>query len=205
MLGITEGVAIAIITGMFSLLAMYIKQKLDIRKIKKKESFRQVIPKVHHIYDLLNELKTHTKAVRVLILKTENNGGRPKGGCVLKSSIVYEVFDSPLEPIKETWQQQVLDEEYVDILTQMMSNPQRRKSVVTGKLKDHSILKRVYLATGVHSSVLYEIQEREKEYFYLSIIYDKQIDKTAEEFNTKRDFVNRIRLVFSDNWTKTIA
>jgi len=200
---ISESIILALIgfagVCVTSLGTLWLKNKLENNKKDVHETFLNVIPRIHDIYTILNKLKSETNAVRVLILKTENNGGRPKAGCQLKSSVIYEVCDSPLKPVKDTWQYQVLDEEYVHVMSEMMLDPNKRKEIIREELDPTSILYNVYVATNVAKSVIYEIQEREKEYIYISIIYDTLTPHSPEESDSKRIYINQLRQLFKQN------
>ena len=196
----TEGIVISLIALMGTIITsigtLYVKNYLDTVKERNKNSFSTVVPLVHEIYSILNDVMSKTKAFRVVIMKTENGGGRPQIGCELKSSVVYEVFDSGHKPIKLDWQKQVIDEQYSSMLSELILSSERCIRVKTADMPDYSMLKIAYQATGVVQATMYELAERGKDYIYLSVIYGEETELTAEDIYSKRNAVNRLRSIF---------
>ena len=186
------------LTLLTSLATIWFKHKLDKKAYKKKHAFSKTIPSVHEVYSILNTIKGETDSNRAIILKAENGGGRPNLGSHLKSSVLYEVFDSPLESVRKLWQNQPLDEEYIKILNKLIVTEDKKCVVEVSKLPKGSLLRENYEANNVKTSHVYEIAEREHSYLYLSINYLSN-DNNAHARDIERACVNQLRVLFNKN------
>jgi len=74
-----------------------------------------------------------------MVAKSENGGGLPRPGSVVTSSVVYEVFDSRLQSLRETWQKIPLDQEYSQAISLVSAGQWfwRKRE----KLQDQTVLK----------------------------------------------------------------
>lgn len=195
----TIGLGGTVLTVFVSVLTVYVKSKLEELRTKREESFTNTLPIIHEVYAILNKLKRGTKASRILILKTENGGGRPKIGSHLKSSVVYETYDKPLKDVKKNWQDQPLDEDYITLLIDLIQSTDQHITIHTKSLKEDSILRVNYDASGIKKSHIFEIIEKEKQYLYLSVNYINNEPDTQEEKEVLRSCVNQLRNIFSQN------
>jgi hypothetical protein len=194
----TIGLLGILLTLMSSIVTMWFKHRLDRKAYEKKHAFSKTLPAVHEVYSILNTIKGETEASRVLILKAENGGGRPNLGSHLKSSVLYEVFDAPLETVRKLWQNQPLDEDYIKVLNQLIITEEKKCMVNVAKLQKGSLLRDNYEANGVKYSHIYEIAEREHSYLYLSVNYTEG-ENDAHAKDIERACVNQLRVLFKKN------
>ena len=69
------------------------------------------------IWDETQTLAADVGADRVLVLKSENGGGLPAPGSVIKSSVVFEYRTGALPSVRSVWQQVLLDSHYSEALS----------------------------------------------------------------------------------------
>lgn len=164
-------------------LKYYLDNKKKIKADKEKHRFVNIIPAMSELYTILQEVIVNSEADRVMILKTENNGGRPRFGCQLFSSVLYEIITSNLESKKNSWQRRPLDQEYTELLTNMMSHSELYYEFVLNDLMDASLLKDIYERDGVNRSVIQVLAEREKTLVYIALNWksDKMLSATQRE------------------------
>lgn len=67
----------------------------------------------------MNTILKESTAHRVTVSRAENGGSAPTAGKDIYTTVVYEVFDKELGPIKPFWQKQPLNEPYIQVLTQI--------------------------------------------------------------------------------------
>lgn len=69
------------------------------------------------IWEETQTLAAEVGADRVLVLKSENGGGLPAPGSVIKSSVVFEYRTGELPSVRSVWQQVLLDSHYSETLS----------------------------------------------------------------------------------------
>lgn len=159
-------------------------------KKQRKSKFNTVLPRVSEVYEEMNYLLNTVHAGRVVILKAHNGGGRPSVGTQLYSSAIYEVWGD-LTSVKDSWQNQPLDEEY----TQLLVNLESKGTVYidTSGMQD-GVLKQLYFASHILHSVVVKIAQDEKNLYYMSINFSNPVN-LEEPFVREqiRSSVNRLK------------
>lgn len=155
--------------------AMYITKELvsfaKHRRRKRKEerqTFDKVLPAVSAIYEAMAEIQRETGAARVAVLSAHNGGGRPAIGSLMRSSVVYEVAPRK-EPMRESWQGQMLDHEYMKVLVGIDTAGVFAASVAD--LQD-SLQRKTLVSQGVVSTVMQKIAVDDKNFYYLVVDFD---------------------------------
>lgn len=178
----TNQVLVAIIgSGFFG----YVVSRIfdDIRawiKAKREHPFHTILPKIHSVYSILNILLREIGCQRIMIIKTENGGGKPKLGGQLYATVLYESFDYPLRALKPSYQRELLDSSHVDLLYNLDINSHINR---TTEEMSSGFLKDLYLSTDVKNSQYFKIHESETRYIHLCINYTKDIE--FDEVKTK--------------------
>lgn len=160
-------------------------------KNKKRKKFTRLLPVIHNIYQHLNTLKRETNCHRVLILKSHNGGGVPKLGSQLRSTVIYEAFDAPLRSLKMAWQNQILDESYVELLYEMNLKGQ---IAIETKTMPSGILKTLYRSQKLTASRVFKIAEQKKSLIYLVMNYTEDAPLDMEDPRQ----ADIIRVIISD-------
>jgi hypothetical protein len=127
------------------------------------------------VQQIIDKVIRESSADRVLILKTENGGGKPRLGSHLYSSVMYE--SSNLDLVKPDYQRLSVDEHYVKMLSDI--GPSRRNSLITDKMKNGT-LKWIYQREGIKYSEIHYIGETQSAFVYLSVA-TKADDNTFDE------------------------
>jgi len=192
------GLLSSLTTLVVALIGYFGKTWFDRQKLKGKQSFSNVVPRIHEVYTILNTLKRHTRAHRALILRAENNGARPKLGTELFTSVLYEAFDAPLKSVREYWYRQKCDEAYICILRELLKSHDGHIKVKTETLEP-SILKDLYEASHIEQSYIFQIAEREKTLLYLSLNLTEISELDPEERDLVRSCVNQLQMLFRAN------
>ena len=168
----------------------FIKWFIKRRDQKKNDHITLVLERITNIYHYLHILQKETRAQRCVIFRIENGGEIPVLGKDLYSSAAYETFDYTLGPLKNMWQRQKMDEDYIQILIDVARDG--HKEVVTDNLSS-GILKDLYESQGIVWTEMHKIQSRTGSFFYLSMSYTKEFSPDAHHRNIVRGMVNKIK------------
>jgi hypothetical protein len=134
---------------------------------------------ISEIYRLIQELLSNIPgANRVVVLKSENGGGIPAPGCVVKSSILYEVCDSPAKPMFEAWQVVPLDQDYSSILAKLSTDG--RSVIRRSDLHRDSITHDLFKAANATHAYLFRICATAHALLYLSVQYSSPDDDAMD-------------------------
>jgi hypothetical protein len=166
----TEIIVAFLTGGAFVAIINLFKWWIERKDSKQKRKITDVLGRIHDVYHILNVLLRETSADRAVILRAENGGDVPMVGKELYSSVVYEVFDG-LGSVKDRWQRQPLDEEYVRMLLQVAEKG--HASVRTAKLKACP-LKDLFEADSVGGAEVYKIKAKEGAFFYLAVHFKQE-------------------------------
>lgn len=152
---------------------------------------------ISRIYEHIQDLLSDTTANRVLVLKSENGGGIPSPGCVVKSSVLYEVVDSPAKPISQSWQLVPLDQDYSSILAQV--NSDGRAVVEREQLHHESLTHELLQAADATHCYVFRICATAHALLYLSVQYsclDQQEVMSAEDHAAARGVLGKLGRIF---------
>lgn len=174
---ITALLSSSVLVSIFSLVTFLIKRR-DERK-KKLDDITIILKKIKEVYSLIGYIKEKTLANRVLILATTNGGGIPQANAQLYSSTLYEVYDAPLESTKLFWQKQLIDEQYLNLLDEVLDY--NEAVIVTEELSDNDIIKGLYESSHVKCSHFYKIVTTPKRFIYMSLNFTENIPITPVE------------------------
>lgn len=167
------------------------------KKRAKEDGFSRLLSDTHEVYITLNTLLASANFHRVLILKTENGGGRPRLGAALKSSIIFEVHAVGEDPIKSTWQNQLIDDEYFKILHEV---DKRSQLVLKTSIMNPGILTDVFKSNEIVQSCIVKICERPGDFIYMSIDCTDVRDFDDSEMKDRiRSTVTNLNSIFTQN------
>jgi len=172
-------IIIALIGGAASIAAAYFsvwfKNYLDLKKDRRKNAIPMYALEVHEIYTIIGQLKHDLGAERILIMKITNGGGIPTAGCTLYSSVVWESFSKRLGSMRADWNKQVLDEQYISLVSDLFMEKHKVVFVEDpkeGDLQDRKIeegvLRDLYMAQKISGADFHFIQNSEGITLYLS-------------------------------------
>lgn len=164
-------------------------------KVKRRKAFGNVFAKVHEVYSILNTLLADTEADRILILKTTNGGGKPKPSGSLYSSVIYEVYENPLESIRKNWQKQKLDAAYINVLLEVDKHDYHWVNVST---MEDGMLKDLYTATGIKKGLAIKLAEKEHEYIYMAVNFTEDVPEDAAFKESMRGGLTVLRRILAD-------
>lgn len=185
----TEIIVAFLTGGTFIALINLFKWWVERRDKKKKRKITDVLSRIHEVYHTLNVILRETAANRVVILRAENGGDIPTVGKDLYSSIVYEAFDRELGSVKNRWQRQPLDEEYVRMLLEVAQK--NHISIRTAKLKACP-LKDLYEANQVSAAEIYKVKAKEGAFYYLALHFKNEEDISPAFRDLLRYSVNEL-------------
>jgi hypothetical protein len=150
------------------------------------------------IQGILNRVIDDTCIQRVLVMKTENGGGKPRLGAHLYASILYEAFKAPLSSSKTDYQRILVDDIYVKMLSDI--GPTTHNNLSVSKMKE-GLLKRIYLRDGVKYSEVYYLMETDDSFIYMTFSTTDDNEK-FEDPNDRVEIdiaVSKIRNIFEKN------
>lgn len=150
------------------------------------------------IYRLIQQLLSDIPgANRVLVLKSENGGGIPAPGCTVKSSVLYEVCDSPAKPIQEAWQGVPLDQDYSSILVKLST--EGRAVIHLSDLHSDSITHVLFKAANADRACVFRICATAHALLYLSVQYSSPSDDamSADAHAATRGVLGKVGKIFA--------
>lgn len=188
--------------GIPTIIMLWVKNYLKERqqKIIAKKSFTNIFNNSVEIVEILQQILNGTNADRVVLLRTKNGGGTPKLGAKLYSSVLHESFTKELEPVREKWQNQLLDNSYILMLYEL--NNKGKLRISTEEEKDYYYLKKgmlrmLYLKDNIRESWVYKIAEQETQYVYLSINFKSKQKYDSVVSDLLRHSISRLQFLFS--------
>lgn len=119
------------------------------------------------IGDTLETLIEEVGADRALLLKCANGGGLPSPGKARYSTVMFEAHKPEHLAVRHLWQQVLIDQHY----SGMMLEVYQYEGLVLDptKLPDSSLLKPIYIASGVEKSIVLFVGATKQEIYYLSV------------------------------------
>ena len=118
---------------------------------------------VSEIKDLLHE----TNVQRFLVFRSKINEKPRKASCIL------EDYRKPFRSVYYDYKDIQADTDYALLLTALAQN--EVKSIVTSKLDEDSILKRIYEAEGVKYSCIFQLHKTKDYLYYASAATSEEI------------------------------
>lgn len=153
---------------------------------------------ISSIYQLIQALLSDISANRVLLLKSENGGGIPSPGCVVKSSVLYEVCDSPAKPIAQSWQLVPLDQDYSKILSQVVT--EGRAVLRLDDLHAGAVTHDLMEAADATHSYVFRVAATPHALLYLAVQYsslDEDNPMGAEAYAATRGALSKLGRIFA--------
>lgn len=147
-----------------------------------------------HIQGLLSDLEAN----RVLLLKSENGGGIPAPGCVVKSSVLYEVCDSPARPISQSWQLVPLDQDYSQILSQVVT--EGRAVIRLDDLHAGAVTHDLMTAADATHSYVFRVAATPHALLYLAVQYsslDEPNPMDSKAYTATRGVLGELGRIFA--------
>jgi len=129
-----------------------------------------VIKAVADIYQSMNRVINESEVERVVIMKAENGGGKPKVGGHLYISAIMEVGNNSKVSRLTDYNRLKADAGYVELLADLLSK--FKVSLVTDELAD-SLIKKIYLGEKVKYADAYFIHATDEAVYYCLFITNK--------------------------------
>lgn len=170
-----------------------------IRKELNEPIIQRTVENSKKIYQLLNMLKADTDGVRACLLRAHNGGSTPKTGTPTYTTMAYETYDNDQSPIQQNWNARPVDEDYVNMLSQLLTESQL--VVEINSLPDNSLLKGTYNLSHVCFSVVTLVKVTPASVFYLSLHFDtEQMDQELIELAKviSKNYADQIAPILED-------
>lgn len=143
-----------------------ISQIEKIYRTWKNNSSARAIQNIAQTIDTMQDLAMETGAGRVLLLQVSNGGGIPSSGANLYVSILHEIKDRSLRPIKPDFQSMLTDAGYIRLLEKLVSNGEYHGT--PDDLSD-GFLKDLYVSEGVEFFTAVEVKRTKHKFYFLSL------------------------------------
>ncbi len=165
--------------------------------IRKPEPIARTVIAYAKIYPILTTMLHETGADRVALLKTTNGGGIPRPGSTLRSSVLAEVLGDKIDAIAHTWQEQLLDRDYVHMLSKLIGRG--CTYTITEDLDDDSMLRILYEGNGIAFSKVVLIDTLPEMLIYVSVNFAEGTPETltAEQREGARAGANQLKQVLN--------
>ncbi len=148
---------------------------------KRRASARQDVgyANITKVYTLIQRLLSKSSCNRVLVIKSENAGGIPAPGSVVTNSVLFEVCDSKVSPLRNEWQQVGIDQVYSSVLTDV--NTEGFVDVAKKDIDVNSILSEFFDVGIAVQARFYRICATERLLIYLGAFYNHGIDLSSKD------------------------
>jgi len=153
--------------GTGAVVAQFVSKQIETSKRKKAE---RAIRDSATIIDRLQDFQADVGAGRVLLLYASNGGGIPSAGKNIHVTIVHELKDKELDPIKSSFQHMVTDAGYVKMLSEVIecgivmyedpSSPESRMP--------HGFLQDLYAKEGVKFAYIRHVKTLHDRFYFVS-------------------------------------
>lgn len=169
----------ALIAALFPLLRWHAalrerhkKQQREERRRQYLMEFRAGVSATSKVYRALQDLVEQTGALRALVLRTEDHGGKPSPGVPLYSTVAHEVPRTGQPHVSDVWARVKLDAAYNAQVDRLLET--QHIYVVTEDLPKGSQLRTVYENFGVLEADIFAIGVSNRVFAYASVNYDEQ-------------------------------
>lgn len=186
---LTSNVVIAIL----SLIRYLIERKH--KDEKEKNIFSKALHEIHAVYDAMNHILEKTEASRVSIIKITDSGAVPAVDTPIYSTVLYEVTNSPLEPLKDSNQHVRCTPDFVEILKDTSVRDQVQMDA--DKLRKGAF-KDILDSTNVSFIAFYKVALWEDVFVVLSVEFVDKVDLDAKYRNTMRLTLSQIKRLFEN-------
>jgi len=149
---------------------------------------------INKVYNLIQEYLSGSNTNRVLIIKSENGGGIPSPGSVLKSSVLFEVCDSRVPPLRNEWQQVRIDQDYSTLLTNV--NTEGFSDVRKFGMDRNSVLGEFFDVGQCEQARFYRVCATDKALLYLGAFYGHGIDLSSRDKVSLRTCAQQLCRIF---------
>lgn len=170
-----------------------------IERSRQKKVFEVLFNSIHEVYIHLTDLKNHTSAKRVIIVKNEDSGEPPDISSMLVSTALYEVVDNPLKSLKKDWMKQRADRYYSEMLGDVYKND--RTLIEVKEMKD-SWFKDMLKSEEIVYIENISLYKSDRSFMYVSLHFDEEPQIDAIHRNSSRIAVRRLLDVFKNKTLK---
>lgn len=191
---LTGGVGVALIGLLGNIILWYLNSN-------KTQKSTQVISSdfinVSEFQEAIDRVLSDTGVQRILLMKTEDGGGKPRLGTHLYASVLYEGYKHPLNSVKNDYQRLLVDDIYVKMLSDI--GPTTSNKLLVSRMKD-GILKKIYQRETIVYSEVHYIGETDDAFFYISFATTDNDDR-FDEPNDRVEIeiaVSKIRVIFEE-------
>lgn len=187
------------LTALVAAITEYIRRKSAQSRAKTHETIVQVLRDAHDIRSYLEEARIGLSAQRVLLLYAHNGGGALDARKPIYSSIIAESNRDDAAPRASSWNNQVVDSQYLEILRDITESGSRLLSTSEmegGKLKD------LYVTDGVTYSLVDLVAKDDVArtgIWYISCALDQEDPPTASQRDQVRDLLSKIKTVIVES------
>lgn len=181
-LSFTQQIIIAVVSsgGLVALIAL-------IREwTKRRASSKQDVgyASINKVYMLIQKLLTDSGANRVVVIKSENGGGIPGPGSVIKNSVLFEICDSNVIPLRDQWQQVRIDQNYSTVLTSV--NTEGFAETRRLEMDLNSVLFEFFDIGTAEQARFYRVCATERSLIYIAAFYGHGIALSSKDKVTIR-------------------
>jgi hypothetical protein len=167
----------------------FIQDRLNLRAKKSMQNALTSYSKLNELCQSFAQLPGIKKAV---IVETKNNGGIPRPGCIIYSSINF-----PIE-WRTTWSNQPLDEEYSNLVARLLMKGYL--DFYTTELRPGQLLQGLFKAQGIEFCHCVSLHQYPDKFFFLAIdFYDRSLVYNNEfVHNTMRTKITEVKTLMKN-------
>lgn len=189
---LTGGVGVALIGLLGNIILWYLNSN---KRQKTTQTISSDFINVSEFQESIDRVLSDTGVQRILLMKTEDGGGKPRLGTHLYASVLYEGYKHPLNSVKNDYQRLLVDDIYVKMLSDI--GPSTSNKLLVSRMKD-GILKKIYQRETIVYSEVHYIGETDDAFFYISFATTDNDDR-FDEPNDRVEIeiaVSKIRVIF---------
>lgn len=173
-----SGVAIALISAGaamgVALINKFVPGRLERKANSATKDLKSFYKRRFDTQSACSELLHKTRAVRVMLIRSENGGGIPQVGKPIYVSVVYEAVSEEVRSVIQRWQARPVDADYELVLRKVLA--ERSTHLASSDLKEGSVLRDIYESEGiVGSSIFLVAVSPGRAVLFLSLVFTEEV------------------------------
>ncbi len=149
---------------------------------------------IEELFIIIQQLLQVTSAIRVLVFKSENGGGVPGPGCVVRNSVIHESNDCKHKRIMPIWQNIELDQTYSRLISEICTKGE--SDLLVKDVPPQSLLADLMNVSDVGYMRCIRICATSKWLVYLAVCYTASTDVAPYHRLEILRVVTRLRTIF---------
>lgn len=153
-------------------LALVVKMARKYVRRRQRRRIENAYTDTNRVYQEMQELiSSLSHANRVLVIRSENGGGVPTPGSIVKNSVAYEICGATSTPCRASWQNVPLDSQYSSVMADICAEGVRDVRLST--LDQNCQLAELFSAFNTTRARMVRLCATDRVVLYLSVHFTR--------------------------------